>query len=157
MQLGMLRRIVGGVRLSLVGVLVVGVLVVAVLAGCGESGSFFEVEKEHDCEDSRYITITNIRTSDTSLEGWTITNEGFVYTFPKMTLAPGANIRVWRGVGTSDKGNLYLGQPDALWEVRNSSLIFERPPSATPAFGLVQMYFLGCHASPPMHTVQPSE
>ena len=87
---------VGGVRLLLVAVLVVGVLV---LAGCGKSEASFDAETEHFCEDSRYITITNIRTSDRSLEGWTITNEGFVYTFPKMTLAPGASIRVWRGGG----------------------------------------------------------
>ncbi len=125
-------------------------IVLSLLVGCGSSsssGPMLSVETEHQCAESRYFTITNIQTHNVSLEGWIISDDNISYTMPRIVLAPGGQMTVWRGTGQDDANNLYLGQPHDTWQLNIDAPVLERPHRP---FGRVEMYFMSCHTSLPL-------
>jgi hypothetical protein len=121
-------------------VIILALLLLA--AGCGSPSSFgLDVELEHFCKESRYLTMSNSGTKDVSLEGWTIEAEGFTYTLPRVVVAPGESLRAWSGTGTNDRYNIYIGRPVETWDPKES-LSFRGPPSL---FGsTIVQFFLSC-------------
>lgn len=107
------------------------------------------VTAEFECEDSRYITITNTGTVAVSLNGWTIENDRQPYILSAITLAPGTSIRVWSGTGTDDSGNVYIGRATERWHVKNGSLSVSPPPDPWSVLSRrVEVYFLSCTYDP---------
>jgi endonuclease G len=63
-----------------------------------------------------YVLVQNTGTRGASLSGWTLEDEaGAVYDFPAITLAAGAELRVWVQAGTDDARNLYWGRTQPVW------------------------------------------
>jgi hypothetical protein len=126
-------------------ILLLGILLVIQMLWGTTPVSSLTVTAELECEDSRYITITNTGSATVSLDGWTIENDRQPYILSAITLAPGTSIRVWSGTGTDDSGNVYIGRATERWHVKNGSLSVQRSPD--PWYVLskrVDVYFLGC-------------
>jgi hypothetical protein len=148
---------------GLFSILLIGVLLSEVLlSGCSPSSRSarlgVEVETEHSCEDSRYITMTNLHSGNVSLKGWTISNEHATYVLPDIVLAPGGRVNIWSGPGTDDAHNIYIGRSVDTWAVRNASLRVSSPRPLL--FGTGSIHFLGCQVEVPMPalvTVVPLE
>jgi len=50
------------------------------------------------------------------MASWTLRDlANNAYTFPSLTLAAGAEVRVWTKAGTDDAANLYWGRAQAVW------------------------------------------
>lgn len=117
------------------------ILILMLLNGCGHSSTIFDVETEHFCEDSRYITMTNLHSNNVSLKGWTVETTHATYVLPDIVVAPGEHVNIWSGPGTDDAHNIYIGRSGVVWEPTRGSLRVERPPSL---LGNIEMHFLSC-------------
>lgn len=87
---------------------------------------------------SETVTIQNYDDTAFTLTGWTLKdNQGTSYTFPQVTLFPGASLQVHTGPGTDSAGDLYWqmtspvwksGQLVALYDPQNIARAFYRIP-----------------------------
>ncbi len=89
-------------------------LLCLVLVGCTPYLDVL-VTPEHLGADSRYITFTNIGTTDDTLQDWHIDAEATRYAVPEIPLPAGESVNIWRGIGIADQHNVYLGDTDAYW------------------------------------------
>jgi len=64
-----------------------------------------------------YVLIRNSDPGTIDMTGWQLYDVGpnYTYTFPPFTLAPGAAVRVWTGIGMDDGANLYWDRQQAVW------------------------------------------
>lgn len=63
-----------------------------------------------------YVLLGNTGGRPADLSGWTLEDEaGARYTFPAVTLAPGAELRIWTGAGSDGDGSLYWGRAQPVW------------------------------------------
>jgi hypothetical protein len=87
---------------------------------------------------SEAVSILNNDDTAFTLTGWTLKdNQGDSYTFPDVTLFPGATVRVHTGTGTDTAADLYWqlsvpvwksGQLVALYDPQNIARAFYRVP-----------------------------
>ncbi|NJP07313.1 MAG: lamin tail domain-containing protein [Chloroflexaceae bacterium] len=121
-------------------------LLVIGIAGCGSSLPDLEIEAEHSCDESRYFSVTNLDTSDTSLKGWLVVSDDGTFVPPDITLAPGGTLNIWSGDGHNDATNISIGRAEETWDLARESLHFERPSSP---WSSVYIQFIGCHVEAP--------
>jgi hypothetical protein len=63
------------------------------------------------------VTILNNDVSSLALNGWTLKdNQGDSYTFPQVTLFPGATLQLHTGTGTDTAADLYWQLPAPVWK-----------------------------------------
>jgi endonuclease G len=63
-----------------------------------------------------YVLLRNGAAGAVGLAGWTIEDEGGArYTFPTLSLGPGAEVRLWTGPGADSSGDLYWGRTQPVW------------------------------------------
>ena len=62
------------------------------------------------------MVIQNTGTEEFVLTGWYLSdNKGLIYTFPALSLHPGAKVQVHTGAGKDTPTDLYWGLPAAVW------------------------------------------
>ena len=68
--------------------------------------------------DAEYVDIVNDSAMALDLTGWSVhdaADRERRFVFPKITLEPGATLRLWSGSGVDDAGNLHWGRRQAVW------------------------------------------
>ena len=69
-----------------------------------------------------YVVIENRGCEAVNLEGWQLKDESnHVYSFPSITLAPGASVRVHTGSGNDTDSDLYWGKGAPVWNNRGDT------------------------------------
>jgi hypothetical protein len=65
---------------------------------------------------AEYVTVKNVSTKPVALKGWRLVDlQAHVFTFPALTLAAGASVRVHSGSGTNSTTNLYWRNGNFVW------------------------------------------
>lgn len=127
--------------------LIMGLLLVLLgsgLAGCGGSApTAIEVEAEHACAESAFLTFRNPGAAE-SVTRWVLHDSRGDHVLPPLHLAPGATLRVWRGAGQGDATNLYLAQPERTWQFANTFDVSVEQQAQWP-WESTTAYVMGCH------------
>lgn len=70
-----------------------------------------------------YVELWNTGPSAVDLTGWTLRDlVGHTYRFPSRSIAAGATLRVWTGLGTPGEHDLYWGRRAAVWNNRRGDV-----------------------------------
>jgi hypothetical protein len=75
-----------------------------------------------------WVEIVNAGATAVDLAGWTVHDEGsnYTYTFPSLTLASGASVKLHTGSGVNTPTDVYWGQGSHVWNntgVENAYLV----------------------------------
>ncbi|RRR66324.1 MAG: lamin tail domain-containing protein, partial [Candidatus Viridilinea halotolerans] len=67
--------------------------------------------------DGEYVLIRNSGATSMDLTGWTLSdgNARHSFTFPRFSLAPGAEVKLWTRSGNANAGNLFWASRTAIW------------------------------------------
>jgi len=78
--------------------------------------AFINYDPPGDDVAGEYVLLRNTGGGAVSMASWTLRDlANNAYTFPSLTLAAGAEVRVWTKAGTDDAANLYWGRAQAVW------------------------------------------
>ncbi len=90
--------------------------------GAAESGvaitaaNFEATSPEEDNLNEEWVEISNLGTSDVSMTGWTLEDEeNNTYSFPDVSLAAGASVKVHSGAGTDTAEDLFWNSSSPVW------------------------------------------
>jgi hypothetical protein len=75
-----------------------------------------------------HVVVRNPWDTPINLGGWTFhdaADNTHTFIFPDVTLAPGAEIRVWTKPGVNDDANLYWGHERAVWNNLGDTLVLK--------------------------------
>ena len=114
----MKNRIFAGALIALA-VLFLGAAMVqgAAEGGPAITGANFEATSpEKENLNDEWVEISNPGTSDVSLAGWTLEDgQNHTYSFPEISLAAGATVKVHSGNGTDTVTDLFWNRSSAVW------------------------------------------
>jgi hypothetical protein len=75
---------------------------------------------------SESVTIQNKGDMEFLMTGWTLKNsQGSTYTFPQLTLYPGATVQVHTGSGTDTAANLFWQRTAPVWESGELAALYD--------------------------------
>jgi hypothetical protein len=82
--------------------------------------------------DGEYVLIRNTGSAAVNLKGWRLQdgNAHHVYLFPDVSLAPGAELKLWTKSGLDDGANLYWAQRGAVWNNEGDTGTLSDPTGA---------------------------
>ncbi|NTU78230.1 MAG: lamin tail domain-containing protein, partial [Chloroflexales bacterium] len=73
--------------------------------------------------DGEYVRLRNDGPAPINLAGWTLSDSQakHTFTFPRFTLGPRAEVRLWTRSGHNNGANLYWGNRTAIWNNEGDS------------------------------------
>jgi len=81
---------------------------------------------------AEYLQVKNVTRQAQSLSRWTVRDAQYhVYTFPAVTVAPGAIVTLHTGSGVNGQGHLYWRAGNYVWNNTGDSALLRTPAGAT--------------------------